>query len=244
MGRKHKHEEHINHERWLVSFADMMTLLFALFVVLYAMSQIDLERLRKLKKSIKFAFNISGSGKTQDAGIFEKVSGAGDMAMPAPLVTAQDGGMTEFLKEELADFKQELGASLDVVITDDSISLTAPLSDFFEEGVTGRVREPIQGLLDRTIDGSLSFTSTIRIIIKAPNLPVYSGGPGRPAITSADLCYRRLRTLGRLARHNPQVRPSMVLHQFQEQNEQSSRKTWEQQARVTIVFSNTNPENR
>ena len=52
MGKKHKHEDHVNHERWLVSFADMMTLLFALFVVLYAMSQIDLERLRKLKKSI------------------------------------------------------------------------------------------------------------------------------------------------------------------------------------------------
>jgi chemotaxis protein MotB len=40
--KKHEeHEEHENHERWLVSGFDMMTLLFVLFVVLYAMSSID-----------------------------------------------------------------------------------------------------------------------------------------------------------------------------------------------------------
>ncbi len=36
MARKKKHAEHENHERWLVSYADLLTLLFALFVVLYA----------------------------------------------------------------------------------------------------------------------------------------------------------------------------------------------------------------
>jgi len=42
--RKHEEEEHENHERWLVSYADMMTLLLVLFVVLYALSQIDKEK--------------------------------------------------------------------------------------------------------------------------------------------------------------------------------------------------------
>ena len=244
MGKKHKHEEHVNHERWVISFADMMTLLFALFVVLYAMGQTDLAKLKKLKKSIQFAFNVAGSGKTKDVGIFEKVTGAGDLSMPAPLVTAQDGGMKEFIKEELADFKEQIGSSLEVVLTDDSIAITAPLSDFFEEGVTSRVRESVVVTLDRLIDGSLSFTSTIRILIQAPNLPVYSGGPGKRAITSSDLCYLRLRVLGRVARNNPQVRPSMVIHQYQEQNDQATPGTWEQRARVSIVFSNANPENR
>ena len=55
MAKKHKHEEHVNHERWVISFADMMTLLFALFVVLYAMGVQDLEKLRQLKQSIQFA---------------------------------------------------------------------------------------------------------------------------------------------------------------------------------------------
>ena len=38
MSRK-KHPEHVNHERWLVSYADFITLLFAFFVVLFASSQ-------------------------------------------------------------------------------------------------------------------------------------------------------------------------------------------------------------
>ena len=244
MGKKHKHEEHVNHERWVISFADMMTLLFALFVVLYAMGQTDLERLKKLKKSIQFAFNISGEGKTNDTGIFDQQKGAGETAMPAPLVTAQDGGMREFLSEELQDFKEELGASLDIDQTDDSISVSAPLSKFFDEGVTNRVKRSMVTLLDRTIDGSLTFTSTIRVIIRAPDIPVYDGGPGRPAITSEELSYRRLRTLARMVRANPRVIPSMVPQEFHPQNEQPSRGTWEEQAIVSIVFSNTKMENR
>ena len=39
--KKHEEEEHENHERWLVSYADMVTLLMCLFIVLFAMSQVD-----------------------------------------------------------------------------------------------------------------------------------------------------------------------------------------------------------
>ena len=60
MAKKHKHEEHVNHERWVISFADMMTLLFALFVVLYALGQQDLAKAKQLKNSIQWAFHIAG----------------------------------------------------------------------------------------------------------------------------------------------------------------------------------------
>lgn len=41
MARKRAHEEHENHERWLVSYADFITLMFAFFVVMFASSQTD-----------------------------------------------------------------------------------------------------------------------------------------------------------------------------------------------------------
>lgn len=41
MARKRRAEEHENHERWLVSYADFITLLFAFFVVMYAVSSVN-----------------------------------------------------------------------------------------------------------------------------------------------------------------------------------------------------------
>jgi chemotaxis protein MotB len=67
MARKKKHEEHVNHERWLVSYADFITLLFAFFVTLYAISQVDAKKLGKLVESMQSAFDTrvfdSGSSK-------------------------------------------------------------------------------------------------------------------------------------------------------------------------------------
>lgn len=59
MSRKKKHEEHENLERWLVSYADFMTLLFATFVVLYALSQTDVSKFTKLGESLKGSFSQS-----------------------------------------------------------------------------------------------------------------------------------------------------------------------------------------
>src|SRR5258708_20110152 len=52
MSRKKKHPEHVNHERWLISYADFITLLFAFFVVLYSSSQVDHRKVGKLALAI------------------------------------------------------------------------------------------------------------------------------------------------------------------------------------------------
>ena len=60
MSRKKKHAEHANHERWLVSYADFITLLFAFFVVLYSSSQVDHKKVGKLARAIEVAFQAMG----------------------------------------------------------------------------------------------------------------------------------------------------------------------------------------
>lgn len=60
MSRKHKrHEEHEEHvdESWLVPYADILTLLLALFVVLYSMNQVDVKKFQDLSNAFKIAFN-------------------------------------------------------------------------------------------------------------------------------------------------------------------------------------------
>jgi chemotaxis protein MotB len=55
MAKKVKHEEHENHERWLVSYADFITLLFAFFVVMYSISSVNEGKFRTVSESIQAA---------------------------------------------------------------------------------------------------------------------------------------------------------------------------------------------
>lgn len=61
MARRRKHEdEHENHERWLVSYADFITLLFAFFVVMYSLSSINEGKYRIMSDSVVNAFRKLG----------------------------------------------------------------------------------------------------------------------------------------------------------------------------------------
>jgi chemotaxis protein MotB len=71
VARKKKPEEHENHERWLVSYADFITLLFAFFVVLYSVSRVDNKKMAQAAKSIQWAMHYSGTGGTGALPIFE-----------------------------------------------------------------------------------------------------------------------------------------------------------------------------
>lgn len=76
MGRRHKHEEHANHEAWAIPYGDLITLLLAFFVVMYAMSSVNEGKYRVLSNSLQAAFQ--GSPKTMTPiQIGEQQAGAG-----------------------------------------------------------------------------------------------------------------------------------------------------------------------
>jgi chemotaxis protein MotB len=58
VSRRRKQPERANHERWLVSYADFITLLFAFFTTLYAISTVDQKKVGKLVYSMRTAFNV------------------------------------------------------------------------------------------------------------------------------------------------------------------------------------------
>ncbi len=60
MARKKKNAEPENHERWLVSYADFITLLFAFFVVMFASSQTDKGKAQQVSNSVKSALEEGG----------------------------------------------------------------------------------------------------------------------------------------------------------------------------------------
>jgi chemotaxis protein MotB len=58
--KRHNQKPHVNHERWLVSYADFITLMFAFFVVLYASSQADTRKQAQVAQAINQAFKALG----------------------------------------------------------------------------------------------------------------------------------------------------------------------------------------
>jgi chemotaxis protein MotB len=109
-GRKKKHEEHeehVNHERWLVSYADMLTLLFVLFVVLFSMSSVDQKKFAELAAGLSEGFGASSVAMT---GNVSTLDGAGQSTNVVPIDPGTNPGdgstgtedMTKEQKEAVA----------------------------------------------------------------------------------------------------------------------------------------------
>jgi len=74
-GGHEEHEEHVNHERWLVSYADMLTLLFVLFVVLFSMSSVDQKKFSELAAGLSEGF---GAQSAAFSGSAAQLDGSGN----------------------------------------------------------------------------------------------------------------------------------------------------------------------
>src|SRR6185295_1183901 len=76
MARKKKHEEHLNHEAWAIPYGDLITLLLAFFVVMYAISSVNEGKYRVLSDSMVAAFR--GTPQTlEPVQVGEKQRGSG-----------------------------------------------------------------------------------------------------------------------------------------------------------------------
>lgn len=74
--RRRKHEDHINHEAWAIPYGDLMTLLLAFFVVMYAISSLNEGKYRILSDSLVAAFR--GTPRTlEPVQVGEKQVGSG-----------------------------------------------------------------------------------------------------------------------------------------------------------------------
>src|SRR5580692_11076891 len=109
MAKKKREEEHENHERWLVSYADFITLLFAFFVILYATSAKDISKAQEFQKSVQKAFrSFVDFGGLQ--GKYVDTNEATQFIPPPIDVVPQEGaGPLEMLDYVDREFDKELG---------------------------------------------------------------------------------------------------------------------------------------
>jgi chemotaxis protein MotB len=107
--RRLEDEEHESHERWLVSYADMITLLAALFIVLFAMSSLDLKKFQSFAEGVRASFGGSpvGSGSS----VLDGDSGEGVLDTPGPPTTTA-AQAAEVQQEAFAAARRQIETAL------------------------------------------------------------------------------------------------------------------------------------
>jgi chemotaxis protein MotB len=111
MARRRLAVEHENHERWLVSYADFITLLFAFFVVMFASSQTDKGRAKQVSESVEKAFS-DGKSVGLSAAVAKILGGTVDDKGQGNAQMRGPGGAQRSAKEPLPQEVLELAPSL------------------------------------------------------------------------------------------------------------------------------------
>jgi chemotaxis protein MotB len=150
--RRGHREPPVDHHRWLVSYADFITLLFAFFTTLYAISNVDLQKLNRLVSSLQVAFDSRGvQGMPRKTGLTALPDGKVPPAtsgltappamptaldipkLPLPVLAALNQG---YLEATLGDVKSKLNSSLAPAIRDGRVTL-----DIDRRGLVVSIRE-------------------------------------------------------------------------------------------------------
>lgn len=144
--RRRRHEErHENHERWIISYADFMTLLFATFVMLYAISSVNTSKYRILQQVFAEAF--LGKMVHEDAGLQPQKGGVFDH-LPAPVPVPQRNISPE-LQNQIEQHIRQLEKIYD--------RLTSQFHGLIQKDLVHVVRQPNGVVID--INATLLFTS-------------------------------------------------------------------------------------
>lgn len=181
--KKHHHDEHID-ETWLIPYADMLTLLLALFIVLFAVSQVDQKKFEQLAQAFQSAFK-GGTGvmtnpnpapvppdvsseSSEEQKIIENLRNTPEYA-----AYQKEAESLQALKEEMDHYIQEQGLNnqIDTTLLRDGLRISIQDAALFPPG-GARIRNEIYGALDTISKMLESSDNEVRIGGHTDNLPI------------------------------------------------------------------------
>jgi chemotaxis protein MotB len=178
--RKEEHEEH-HDERWLVSYADFITLLMVLFVVLYSMGQVNVEKYKQLATSMRMAFTLGGPSQVVDSAI-NQAGGTSEDGTSRPIVVPGiPEGPTQ--SEEVAGqltallSSQNLGNQVSVQTNIEGVLISLSERLIFQDGQSELPAESLQ-VLDTIVEMLSPIENKIRLVGHTNNTP--SSNPTYP----------------------------------------------------------------
>lgn len=191
MARKKKSSEHISHERWLVSYADFITLLFAFFTTMYAISTVDAQKMGKMVMSMRASFDSGmftpGSDRlslTQGSGdpspkprenLIQavRVSGAAANSKAGGPISNSRGETLGKLKRNVEALvgAEALKGRVRTHMEERGLVISMSEGGFFDSG-SDVIKPEGQSLLDTIATGLISTGNQIRVEGHTDNVPI------------------------------------------------------------------------
>lgn len=173
---RRKHEEHEEHhdERWLVSYADFITLLMVLFVILYSMGQVDVKKYQKLADSMRTAFTLGGPSQVVD-GQINQAGGTSEDGTAKPIVVPgipEGPTQSEEVAGQLTSMlsSQNLGSSVSVQTNIEGVLISLSERLIFREGQAELPAEAYP-VLDTIAEMLRPIDNKVRLTGHTNNLP-------------------------------------------------------------------------
>lgn len=135
--KRHKPEEEHASEAWLLPYSDLLTLLLALFIVLFAVSQTDQEKVEEMSRAFSAAFNVGGPSVFDQAGPNStRTSGEPEDPRTAEKKYMQENQQLEEIKRTLDRYieAQGLGNELSTAMTDEGLMIRIKEQALFSSG--------------------------------------------------------------------------------------------------------------
>lgn len=193
MNRRRGTRGHANHERWLVSYADFITLLFAFFVVLYASAQVDKRKIGRLAMAIQVAFQQLGvfpgsAGQNSQLPINPPLPSDAapiieqELELHRPAALAQDQSDSDPNDPDLSVLQNELQQALEKEIATHAVALHRETDGlvislrefgFFDSGSVAIKPEALPAL-DRIAAILAQRTCRLRIEGHTDNVPIHT----------------------------------------------------------------------
>ncbi|AOZ87527.1 flagellar motor protein MotB [Bacillus xiamenensis] len=139
--KQHDHDDHVD-ESWLIPYADLLTLLLALFIVLFASSSIDVAKYEQMAKSFNVVFtggtgvmdqsSLESTEETENSDQTEESAEDDEEAK----AKARDQAVLTKVKKQVDSFiaEKKLGSKLETKLTDEGLLITIEDSIFFDSG--------------------------------------------------------------------------------------------------------------
>lgn len=170
--RRHQAEEHENAERWLLTYADMITLLMAFFIMLYSMSQLDIKKFADMKGSVQAELGSRGMLKGSTAATEAALMPSGSSGIIPQLGLAASFGLKQALERELAPLAKSAG--LGITLKGQDVKVTLPATTLMFPSGKADLSPTMKQLLQKLAAVIARRRCMVKVTGHTCNLPVHN----------------------------------------------------------------------